>query len=553
MSTVETRYYSLSDEHSAQEWGSIVATLAQGRKVGEQVIEQTFLDTFDWSLCRAGLNLMFETGGDDGNIRIITDEKKVKFPTVVSVNEQPKWPQDIPAGKLQNKLAKLVKLRSFLPLAHIKSEQIHVHVEDKKERTRLRLIVECNFLRPGARRKQVELGCRLRIECLTGFEKDFAKTLPRFAGLPRSSQDAYFNQVMEQAGKIPMDYSSKLNIKLERDMRADEALKTILLDQLNQIKVNIDGTISDTDTEFLHDLRVAVRRSRSALSRLKGVFPPSVQDRFSQELAWIGSATTPVRDLDVYLMDFPTYRDSLSPEQQENLQPLHDYLYAKHEAARKQLVEDLTSRRFKEFLSKWRAFLIKPVPQRPTAPVAAQDIGSIADKRIWKTYKRVIKEGRAIGDDTPADALHHLRKTCKKLRYLLEFFASLYPPELIGDLIKALKGLQENLGDFQDLDVQAEKLHTYSRQMMQDGEDRPQVFMSMGVLVEGFMDKKGDVRAEFGERFSAFSSKPVEKEFRKLVGKDKKKKKVTTIRAQVEDSPPVSPDAPEKTENSDAE
>lgn len=101
-------------------------------------------------------------------------------------------------------------------------------------------------------------------------------------------------------------------------------------------------------------------------------------------------------------------------------------------------------------------------------------------------------------------------------------------------MVKTLKGLQENLGDFQDLDVQAGKLHDFSAQMMQGGEDRPQVFMSMGVLVEGFMSKKEIVRTEFAERFAAFSSKSVEKDFRQLINKDKAGKKKIALKAHVE-------------------
>ncbi|SCA55591.1 putative CHAD domain containing protein [Candidatus Terasakiella magnetica] len=524
----QTKFYKLGDEHSAQEWGSIVATLAHGRKMGERVVEQTYLDTFDWAACRAGITIITENDGAL-SLHLMEDGKRGKYPNCLPVEKTPVWPSDIPAGKMQNKLAKLAGLRSFMALAQVKSEQIILAVEDKKGRVRVRLIVECNFQRPAPRRKMIELGCRLRIECLAGYEKDFAKTWPIFEGLTASSQQEHFNLIMSNAGKTPKDYTSKLNIKLERDMRSDEALKTILLDQLIKIECTLEGTMKNIDTEFLHDLRVAVRRSRSALSRMKGVLPQTMQDRFSQELQWIGSITTPVRDLDVYMLDFPKYRAQLSVEQQENLQPLYEFLCSQHKMARTQLIKEIESRRFKDFLVKWRTYLEKPVPQRPTALAAILPVGGVADKRIWKTYRRVMTEGKAIGPQTPAEALHDMRKTCKKLRYLLEFFVSLYPSEQVTALVKSLKGLQQNLGDFQDLDVQAEALNDYSTQMMSAGENRPQVFMSMGVLVEGFMRRKVEVREEFYERFGAFASPEVELEFRKLSGHEKKKK--VTVKA----------------------
>ena len=68
-------------------------------------------------------------------------------------------------------------------------------------------------------------------------------------------------------------------------------------------------------------------------------------------------------------------------------------------------------------------------------------------------YRRVLKERRAIADDSPAEDLHELRKSCMKLRYLLEFFRSLYPRKQERALILKLKVLLDNLGNLQDLEV----------------------------------------------------------------------------------------------------
>lgn len=519
--SLQTVFFNLGPEHSVQEWGSIVATLAVARKTGEQVVEQTYLDTMDWAIASSGLSFLYEKVGQDQQIRIINDDDLGKMPRSLSVENCPKWPQDLPEGKVRKKLNKLCGLRSLLPLAYVKSEQIILHVEDAKDRQRLRLIVECNFYRSSPRGRLTEMGRRLRIEAIAGYEKEFARTISRFAGMQKQTQAEFFHDLMARAGRTPFDYSAKFKINLDRDMRADSACKMILLNQLDQIERNIDGTIEDIDSEFLHDLRVAVRRSRSALNRLKGVLPQTVQDKFGAELAWIGSITTPVRDLDVYLIDYPKYRDQLRAELQTDLAPLYDFLVAHHKTERAELIKNLKSRRFKDFLSKWRIFLEKPVPARPTAPAASQNIRELADARIWKTYRKVITEGKAITQECPAEALHDLRKTCKKLRYVLEFFASLYDEQEIKHLVKTLKVLQENLGVFQDLDVQADTLHQFSEDMLKEGQNDARVYMAMGVLVEQFLGRKSGVRAEFTERFAAFSSKENKAAFRKLVGRDK--------------------------------
>ena len=76
------------------------------------------------------------------------------------------------------------------------------------------------------------------------------------------------------------------------------------------IDANLDGTIADIDTEFLHDFRVAVRRSRAVQRELRGVFPPEELARFRTEFRWLQQVTGDARDLDVYVLEFDaTARD----------------------------------------------------------------------------------------------------------------------------------------------------------------------------------------------------------------------------------------------------
>ena len=76
----------------------------------------------------------------------------------------------------------------------------------------------------------------------------------------------------------------------------------------------------------------------------------------------------------------------------------------------------------------------------------------------------MVKMGKAIDDDSPAEDLHELRKVGKELRYLLEFFVEPLPaPRSTKPFIKTLKGLQDQLGRFQDHEVQANALRDARR------------------------------------------------------------------------------------------
>jgi len=105
------------------------------------------------------------------------------------------------------------------------------------------------------------------------------------------------------------------------------------------------------------------------------------------------------------------------------------------------------------------------LPARSTLPNAHCSTLDVANQRIWRMVRRVIKEGGAINASSPPEDLHELRKSCKKLRYLMEFFQSLYPADEIQHLIKALKFLQNQLGEYQDVHVQIASLATFRTQM----------------------------------------------------------------------------------------
>ena len=112
----------------------------------------------------------------------------------------------------------------------------------------------------------------------------------------------------------------------------------------------------------------------------------------------------------------------------------------------------------------------------------------------------------AIELDSPHEALHDLRKKGKELRYLLEFFSSLYPAEVVKPMVASLKGLQDVLGRFQDREVQADALRGLGDEIaVLDG--GAAALMAMGVLVQRLAEEQAQARAQFAERFEQFAAK----------------------------------------------
>jgi CHAD domain-containing protein len=322
--------------------------------------------------------------------------------------------------------------------------------------------------------------------------------------------------------------------ELDPAQRADLATKQILRRLLGTIEANVEGARENRDSEFLHDLRVATRRTRSALSQIKGVFPDSRVADFKARFAWLQQVTGPVRDLDVYLLDFPNMRQQLPAVLQPDLEPLYQLLLAQHAEAQQQLAMELGSPRFKQLLDDWRAFLEAPVAESSAAnakqgasaaaraeaapTAAAVPIKQVADRRIRKLLKRVCAEGRAIGEESPPEDLHELRKSCKKLRYLMEFFQNLYKKERMREQIKQTKRLLDNLGRFQDTAVQAWHL----RETAEGGEGRlpPATLLAMGALIGQLLQDQARARDGFAEVFAGFDSAKHAARFKALLADD---------------------------------
>ena len=101
------------------------------------------------------------------------------------------------------------------------------------------------------------------------------------------------DSVLAATGCHPGDYTGKVDVKLTAEMPARCAMPTVLLQLLDTLEANVPGAVRDIDTEFLHDLRVAVRRSRLAIKLCGDVLAARVAEASRGEFNWLGDVTTP--------------------------------------------------------------------------------------------------------------------------------------------------------------------------------------------------------------------------------------------------------------------
>lgn len=506
----------------------------------------TYLDTFDWRLQTAGLSLAVSPSGRGVRLLLLSDDGRSQE---ARAPQTPRFASDLPPGPFRESLESLSSIRRFLPRAHADWREELFALLNEDEKTVVRLLVRRGDASLPGKRQRAPVPVQLHLESLKGYEAEFRKaaSLVRKAFGLRPQDRGDLGMILGALGRTPGDYSSTFRLDLDPELRSDEAARSIHRCLLAAILANQDGMIQDLDPEFLHDFRVAVRRTRSALAQVTGVFPDPVLRHFGEEFRWLGERTGPTRDMDVYLLKIPGYQKALPEGVRDQLDPLVRFLSKKKRKEHGQLLRSLGAKRYARLLDDWGAFLRSPAEPDPGLPNAGRPIRLVASERIWKVYRKVLKRGRRTDRKTSPETLHQLRIDCKKLRYLMTFFQSLYPPETLKPLIKELKNLQDTLGDFNDLYVQRAALLGFAGEMLATGAAPPATLMAMGQLM-GQLETRQSVEGDaFRERFQRFAGEKNRRRFRSLfAGAEEGVPAVGPVTAPTEPEPPeATPGAPE--------
>ena len=327
------------------------------------------------------------------------------------------------------------------------------------------------------------------------------------------------DEAIRALGRDPAGLSSKVTVPLAGSMRGDAAAVAVLRALAAVIEGNLDGTVDDLDPEFLHDLRVSIRRSRAVQRQLKMVFPPAELARHRRELRWLQVETGELRDLDVQLEELGALRERVGEAFAGDLDPVGALLRERRLHAQREVAGVLRGRRTGRVLRDWSAHLEElvelPLEDRPRA---SEPIAGLAGERIVKLYRAMVREGRRIGPESPDEELHELRKRGKELRYMLELFGGeLFTEDVVGPLVKALKSLQDVLGRHQDRHVQVEQLRSLADELARR-RGGPQALIAVGVALRALREDALAARSEFAERFSAFAAAEIRRAVRETFG-----------------------------------
>ena len=497
-----SRDFLLAGSASAAGLADVLGTAFSLVVGAERRVRTSWLDTFDHRLAAAGMALRYDEGRGAPTLTAVGAD----LPLVTAVAKQ-SWPRlgydVLPDAAEWSDVAGRVYPRALLPVARTHGGIRPVRLLDDQQKT----IATGTLEHTGNADHTIHL---LRLTPLRGYaaETDTAGTLiAAVDGVqpdPGGTGITAFEPAPEPgADRFPMHPTEP----------AAHAVAGALLGWLGILDDNVGGVADDLDSEFLHDFRVAVRRARSMLKVAGDVLPADFVAAYAPELRWLGDLTTPIRDLDVFLLGLHSDA-SIVDTQAPVIRPFVTELHRRRKAELRALRRGLRSARYTALARDYRARLIELQVGEPEVAITA---AAFAATRVEQLYRKVRKRGDAITPVSPSESLHDLRKRCKELRYVLDAFRPVLDPAAYAPAMRGLKELQECLGRLQDAHVQRELIHDTAAELMTGAVVKAPTLLAMGAATTGIGLREEAVRAEFADQWARFNRPKVRRAMRTLV------------------------------------
>jgi inorganic triphosphatase YgiF len=239
---------------------------------------------------------------------------------------------------------------------------------------------------------------------------------------------------------------------LALDMTVSDAFAALAWESVRQLNANEDGVLQREEPEYLHQMRVGLRRLRSVLSAFSQAIPASARDHVRQELSWLSSRLGPARDWDVFVTE-TLPRVSSVVGCSDGFERLVAAVASRRAAAQHKLRRTIRSRRYQRALLSMACWLSSHAWRdgagEEQRALLDSPVRTYAQSELEQRYERVRRRGRKL-PKLDAAGRHELRIAIKKLRYSVEFFASLFDAAAARALRSRLARLQDILGTMND-------------------------------------------------------------------------------------------------------
>ncbi|QDY69440.1 CHAD domain-containing protein [Qingshengfaniella alkalisoli] len=371
----------------------------------------------------------------------------------------------VPGGKLvidaieddtlRDKIALIAASQDLVAVCEteIKRTKALIHCGDGSE---VEVALDLGHVKAGERSEPLaELELELKSGSLSALFSLAATLLPegglRFSRMSKSER----GYLLADEGHIGLDLSPRnsSNVSLLKEQPVELAARDVFRECFEQITHNIEVVCDNDDPEGPHQLRVGLRRFRSAATLLKSGVGGVNLSTLKDEAKWLGREVGTVRDLDVTVIDLLEPEAARHP-QLAGFNSLREALIDHGNNARHHLRQVLRSERVHRFELNLAQFIetrgwLDPDDHGQTQRLATP-INEVANSALAHRWKKTTKRAQHI-EALSTEQRHELRKELKKLRYAAEFFGPLYGKKKVNKFTSKLKKLQDMFGSMNDL------------------------------------------------------------------------------------------------------
>lgn len=242
------------------------------------------------------------------------------------------------------------------------------------------------------------------------------------------------------------------SVDLRNGVSASQAFQIIAWSCIGHLQNNHAGLLYGDDVEYVHQMRVALRRLRSAIGLFARIVPTLRESPLIEEMRWIAGELGEARDWDVFVTETlpPILAATLDDAP---LRKLRDQALSIDAAANDKARNAAAAQRYQRFLlnlgvwlnrETWRDGLTKKQLAALDRPIHAW-----APKLLGKRHQQLLARGADLASLTATER-HALRIAGKKLRYAAEFLSHLFANPNTQPFLKALSTLQDSLGVLND-------------------------------------------------------------------------------------------------------
>lgn len=409
----------------------------------------------------------------------------------------------LPPGGFRRRVAAVTGDAELLEVAVVHGSSRRLRLLDGDAKTLCRVCVDCAVTgeaRPdGARPRHG----RVRVIPVKGYEALAARVVARLSGQAgwKACSGSIFDDLLRRSGAHGEAPASG------RPRPEGGNLAGALGDLLRSMDRHRQAIDPAGDPEALHDFRVCLRRLRTLLGPGAATGKAS---RLGAGLRWLGRVSGAARDLDVQARDLGrAFREQCPGER-----AAHRYVAARVEASRldahRKLREAFESKRHARLRRTLRTGL-------DVAPSGKERVGRSgvlpkAVARVPKLYRTALRQGGGLDHDAPDECFHRLRKTIKKLRYLLESLPAQGVDQGRDTTIRSLKGLQSALGDLNDLCVRSALLEGL-RTGVAAHPGRPEgALRCLDTLLDHCKERRSVLKARVMQHFEKLSTRRTRRE-----------------------------------------